>query len=453
MKKAETSGGFVVLLAAVLCFLPSMGWATTWAVNCDQGFHIQTMINNNAQPGDTVQVSGTCNENVTVTVKGLILDGSAGTIPPTRSATIIATDPSSPVVNVEAPGVTIQNFFSILGNDFPEGTAVKTAGVQVSNSASASILNNLIQDNGTHGVQVSESASALIEKNEIRGNSSCGVLVAVSASASIVLNNIHNNQGTGITVRDNSSAHIGFIYDSDKTPSGNTIQQNGGDGVDVLRASCARFTGNIITANTGNGILVDRVSQADISGNTIDSNYQNGISVSGNSGINLGAYAYKPESIFDDPNYTDTGKKNTGYAIVCANGGYVAGYLGSLAGSAKTPTSFASNCVNALISTNTVIGNWSVTSDTDSPSPMYLSSTVTFYSDTSGAYYDSSNALQLMDTGFWSLTGTKLTMGLVEGTLSGTIKFTDSDHVTYTFTDSGSATPKTKFTLILTRLP
>jgi hypothetical protein len=301
---------------------------------------------------------------------------------------------------------------------------------------------------------VSESASALIKNNHILGNSSAGILVAVSASASIVGNTIKSNQGTGITVRDNSSAHIGFIYDSDKTPAGNTIQQNGGDGVDVLRASCARFTGNTITGNTGNGVLVDRVSQADMSGNTMDSNEQNGISVSGNSGVNLGAYTYKPESIFDDPNYTDTGKQNTGYAIVCTNGGYVAGYLGSLAGKAKTPTSFASNCVNALISTNTVIGNWTVTSDTETPSPMYVGSTVTFYSDGSGAYYDISDVQQFIDpdTPFWTLKGTTLTMTLVAGEkLSGTIKFTDSDHVTYTFTDSSVG--KTKFTLILTRQP
>ena len=437
MKKARISGGFVVLLT-VLCFFPSMGWATTWPVNCDQGFSIQTMINNNAQPGDTVQVSGTCNENVTVTLKGLTLDGQG-------TALIYPTDPTSPVVSVQAPNVTIKNFASIGGG----GTA-GTIGVQLSNSSSASIISNYIQDSGTHGVQVSESASALIKNNHILSNSSAGVLAAVSASASIVGNTIKYNQGTGITVRDNSSAHIGFIYDSDKNPAPNFIQSNGGDGVDVLRASCARLTGNTITGNSGNGVLVDRVSQADISGNTIDSNHQNGISVSGNSGVNRGAYTYKPESIFDDPNYTDTGSKNTGYAIVCANGGYVAGYLGSLAGSAKTPTSFSTNCVNALISTNTVVGNWTVASyAATTDEPLLLGSTVTFYSDGTGAYVDSSSAPQSMD---WTLTGTKLTMNLDEGQLSGTIKWTDSDHATYTFTDSGYTTnPKTKFTLNLTR--
>jgi hypothetical protein len=452
MKKARISAGFVVLLA-VLCFFPSMGWAqTTWPVDCDVTT-ITAYINNNPliQPGDTLAISSICNDNVTVTIAGLILDGQT-------SASISAASTTLPVVTVAAPGVTIKRFSNIGGGNYAE-----MAGIQVSNSASAYIISNYIQDNGSHGVQVTDSASALIENNHILSNKSAGVLVASSASASIVSNYIQDNQGTGIIVRDNSSAHIGFIYDSDKTPSPNYILQNG-EGVDVIRASCARITGNTIAGNGGNGgIIVDRVSQADIAGNTIGSypgthttyGQLYGIYVSGNSGVNLGDF--KPESFFGDPNYTNTAYKNTQYAIVCTNGGYVAGYLGSLAGSAKTPTSFATNCVNALISTNTVIGNWTVASYTSTTDePIFLGSTVTFYSDGSGAYFDNTNTQQFVDadTPFWTIKGTTLTMMLVEGTLSGTIKFTDSDHVTYTFTDSGYATnPKTKFTLNLTRQP
>ena len=103
MKKAKITGGFVALLVAVFCFLPAMGGATTTHVDCgasDTTNILQTAINA-ANSGDTLEVEGTCTENVTVGKQNLTLDGSYGGTSPVAS--IIAPKTSSPAVKVTAP--------------------------------------------------------------------------------------------------------------------------------------------------------------------------------------------------------------------------------------------------------------------------------------------------------------------------------------------------------------
>jgi hypothetical protein len=174
--------------------------------------------------------------------------------------------------------------------------------------------------------------------------------------------------------------------------------------------------------------MVDRVSQADIAGNTIDGNTLNGIYVSGNSGANLGDYT--AGTIFDLPNYTDTGtkQKNHLYAIACDNGGYVAGYLGYLVGT-KGSTHFTSTCINSLTasSTYTIIGAWKVTGHTNVTNPP---SKITFHAGGAGTYV-TTKALPMS----WTLSEDQLTITDANNKkiFSGTITWSDANDITYTF--------------------
>ena len=266
-----------------------------------------------------------------------------------------------------------------------------------------------------------------------------------SASTTIINDTIQDNQGPGITVRDNSSAHIGFNKDSDTAASPNIIRSNGSHGVEVMRSSSARVVGNEITTNSGNGIFVDRLSQADIAGNSIDNNSLNGIYLDGNSGVNLGAY--DPGTIFDASNSTTTA--NLGHGIVCAAGGYAAGYWGSLTG-ASGVFSFDKTCVNAMISATSLVGVWTETGESGFSGP--YPTKVIFDSDGTGkaALSDSTTAEFA-----WVLSGNKLTLEILRSDATfdksaGTIAWSNTNNtVTFTFKDSGS--PSVTKTLKLNR--
>jgi parallel beta-helix repeat protein len=256
-------------------------------------------------PGDTLLVSGACNENVVIPeqVVNVILDGQG-------TATITAQDPTDPTVNARGNGITIRNFVSIAGGE---------TGILVTRGGAATIDSNIIQNAGNNGIVVNLNSSARIVNNTIQGNPQ-----------------------SGIVITDSSSARIGFLQTGDTAARPNVIQNNGENGVTIARSSHARIVGNTISGNGDNGVIVTRVAHADISSNTIDSNGGDGVFVFRNSGINLGEDT--GSGIFDSPNTTNV--NNAGFGIRCAINSYGDGRIGTLNG-ASGAVSFAPNCVNA----------------------------------------------------------------------------------------------------------
>jgi hypothetical protein len=256
-------------------------------------------------PGDTLLVSGACNENVVIPeqVVNVILDGQG-------TATITAPDPSDPTINVRGNGITIRNFVSIAGGE---------TGILVTRGGAATIDSNIIQKAGNNGIVVNLNSSARIVNNAIQGNPQ-----------------------SGIVITDSSSARIGFLQTGDTAARPNVIQNNGENGVTIARSSHARIVGNTISGNGDNGVIVTRVAHADISFNTIDSNGGDGVFVFRNAGVNLGEDT--GSGIFDSPNTTNA--NNVGFGIRCAINSYGDGRIGTLNG-ATGAVSFAPNCVNA----------------------------------------------------------------------------------------------------------
>jgi hypothetical protein len=355
----------IVLLACLPWLFPSGAAAETKRRTCDDrpGHTLQHFIDR-LNPGDTLIVSGTCNENVVIGEgrRNLTIEGRG-------TATINGSgNPNAPTVQIRGRGITIKGFTIIGGRHgvqlirggtgTVDGNLIKNAavhGVGVHNNSFALIVDNTIENNGFNGICVCEHSVADIgfrgdfatqsSPNVVRNNGSNGILVADASYAEIESNSVYGNISAGIAVDNSASAKIGFQSGVAGTfASANTIESNGNRGILVARSSSARIVENIIRNNTGDGIGVVRASHADIGANAIDGNTRDGIFVIHNSGVNLGNDTGSAPQ--DQPNNTIT--NNGRFGIACSINSSADGRLGTLNGTLG-PQSFDPICVNSLI--------------------------------------------------------------------------------------------------------
>ena len=265
--------------------------ATTYTVDCGAGEKIQDKVAV-AKPGDTIQVSGACSENVAIPseVVRITIDG--------QGKTVIQAPPKGDGFFIRGREITIKGFTITGGRD-----GIHLSGVAA--GASANIVENTIRNTGRHGIHLDHSSVGRIAGNTIEDVHTCGIDVAES-----------------------SVARVGYLL----RPLGhgpNTIRNSSEHGISVNRGSSARIVGNTIANNKGSGVLVTRNSQADIFGNSISGNAGDGITASHNAGVNLG----NEDRLFDlGPNRTDAGSKNAGFGISGSVCGYADGPAGTLAG-------------------------------------------------------------------------------------------------------------------------
>lgn len=290
--------------AASIWLLPSMGSAATVSVDCSSA-SLQAAIDK-ANPGDTILVSGTCNENLRIPEQfaKITLDGA-------KAAAVNGPDPNRHSIEVRGRGIIIKGF-TVTG--------------------------------GRSGIAVGWGGSALIDGNTIHNTGAHGVTLHHGSNASIINNVIQRNARIGIEVTENSSARIGILGPPDRAARPNTVQNNGQEGIHVFRSSTAFIVGNQINDNRRTGIRVDRASHAEIASNTINSNGEHGISVGKVSNVDLGSDT--GTGILNLPNTTNSA--NGGFAISCAGGGSVSGRLGALAGK-NGSKKFDGGCLDGLM--------------------------------------------------------------------------------------------------------
>jgi len=260
------------------------------------------------KPGDTLLVSGTCNENLVVgeALHDITLDG--------QGTAAISGDSSANAVTVTGNGITIRGFTISGGN--PQAVAV--------------------QDGGT----------AVLDGNTIQSAARNGIAVFRGSSANIVNNTIQNNGLAGIAIQQTATARIGWSGPPDNRVSApNTIQNNGAQGIQVYRGSSAQIFSNTIQNNASHGVFVDRNAQAEIAACLITGNGGDGIRGTRGAAVDTGTDATGATPQFDDD--TNTGS-NLGFGVRCAIGGFVDGRLGSLTG-VLGGSSFAEGCVNSLV--------------------------------------------------------------------------------------------------------
>jgi parallel beta-helix repeat protein len=304
----------IIVLQFLLFFLPSSGNAQADVTCTGSGTPLQAAIDA-AGTGDTITVTGPCNENVVIGPGKHVL-----TLQGINPATIDGPLDTSPTIRSLGREITITGFTITGGLD----------GIQVIRGGTATINGNIIEGTARFGVNVSGNSNATIINNTIQNNATLA------------------NPGGGIHVNENSSARIGVLLTSDTIASPNTIENNFGSGILVARSSTAMIVGNTISNNTEDGVRVVRSSQADISANTIDGNALNGILVSQNSGVNLGSDSGTLPA--DQPNKTTV--VNGIWGINASLGAYVDGRRGNLRGKKKNPANglsilFGSGSINS----------------------------------------------------------------------------------------------------------
>ena len=271
-------------------------------VDCDGGDVLQDVIDR-AGPETTINVQGTCTENITIHSwqHNLTIDGQS-------SSSIDAANDGQPVVRIRGREIIIKGFAS---------------GGSISG--------------GRNGIRI-EHASARIEGNVIEGNNLVGISVGESAYSEIMGNTIQNNGSNGIGVSGSSSTEIG-----DCGGQSNAILSNGGHGVAISQNSTAVVMGNQITDNADVGIFVVDGSMADTGSNVISGNID-GVDVRRGAVVRMGRQGLSGACI-ENPNSTVT--NNTGYGIQCSSQSVVDGELGSLNGVAGA-TSLDESCFSDL---------------------------------------------------------------------------------------------------------
>ena len=300
MDKILISTGTAALFAG-LCIAAN---AATLSVDCDAGNTIASVYAT-VKPGDTVLVSGTCREQVSIPpeITRVTFDGQKKT--------------------------TIQH----PGGSSPSPHAFYNRGKEI-------IIKNFTVTGGQDGIHLSGPASAVIDGNLVTKNSGRGIHIDKGSIARILNTTVEQSGGIGIDITGASYAYIGLFIPRVPALAPNTIRNNGGPGINIERTSGAWIVGNTISNNKQSGIEVHRNAQADVIANTIDGNGGDAITVSYNGGVNFDSEPRK-----DGPNKTT--QPNAGAGIKCLIGGYVDGPMGTLAG-AKGAKDFDKSCVDRV---------------------------------------------------------------------------------------------------------
>ena len=226
---------------------------TTHTVDCSSGTIAAAM--SQAQPGDTIMISGTCNEAVVVDKDGITLDGGG-------SAVIDGMNDDTAVIlirgqqGVTIKGLTVQN--GLNGIKIVESAAARLQDVTVQNSRLKT------GHDSAQGIVVSGSASAVMMGN-IAANDNDGIGIGAWNSSSIfVVGNIvvdgiqfpraslqaNNNDAFGIEIGRGSSLHAAS---GDSTPAVIQANNNGGIGINVAHAASVQFGGGADVEANDNG--------------------------------------------------------------------------------------------------------------------------------------------------------------------------------------------------------
>lgn len=204
-------------------------------VDCSRGETISdALANASAAVPLFIKVVGVCNEQVTINVDNITVDGDG-----TAVIDGIGILNTRPLIRVHGNNVLIR------------GLTIRNSpwhGIQVRRSGSALIRNNIVMDNARHGVVVAGSSFAQIgasgnnhipagspgsEGNIIQGNGEHGVRV-LAASASVFHNEIFANTIAGISLLGGAVADV----------AGNVIIGNG-SGLDLTLNASVRLSDHV----------------------------------------------------------------------------------------------------------------------------------------------------------------------------------------------------------------
>jgi hypothetical protein len=281
---------YLLVLLWTLAGFPSVVHAGTLHVNCDgtRGLtRIQNAINilqrGGSEGPNTILVSGSCKENVTIqNMDNLTLTAENGAS---------VTDPSNGNLDV----------------------------IDIFDSRRVSI-NSFTINGGANGVVCADASLCRFSGNTVQGSPGYGVIVT-SSQASLNGDTLRNNAGRGLSIINGGEvadaiaitvqgSFDGIVLNTRGTLTllNSTVQGNQNRGILATTSSTVRLLGSTVTANGGDGVRLQQSSQARLDSfagvNVITSN--------GGAGVNVGDLSFA----FFDANSNVTG--NVGRTdVVC----------------------------------------------------------------------------------------------------------------------------------------
>jgi len=274
-------------------------------VKCDQGQTLAEALQQ-AKPGDTLQVTGTCQERVTITTDRLtldggghaVLDGSGGSPTEFFEAVVIIDG----VQGVTLIGFTIQNgpSIGILGVGGAAFVIRDTttqnngaAGIFLNNNALAELIDVEVKDSGGIGIPVQNNSTAVL-KGHVSSTGSGSIGIAVQSGSTLEIRGASveasHNGGGGVDIVDSQAIIFGYPESQGSTL---TAHNNGAEGIFVATGSLSFFggpfagTGSLATIsasnNGGSGIAIGLdgavVSPFAAAKFIIENNQRNGLEV------------------------------------------------------------------------------------------------------------------------------------------------------------------------------
>ncbi|MFQ5962149.1 MAG: right-handed parallel beta-helix repeat-containing protein [Candidatus Methylomirabilales bacterium] len=288
---------FPIIVSLAVVFAVAMTVQANGAVeevDCNDGDTITETLED-ADPGDTIRVTGICQETVTITTDRLTLDGQG-------SAIIDGSGGSQDVVTIDgARGVTLTGLTIQNGRE----------GILGINAATFTVDNTTVQGNSSHGIELVRASATLTNINSSQ-NGRAGVLIARNSLIALTNSTLHNNL-TGLVVFSNSTARLfGTNVMSDNLTQGSTVGLGG-----------AVFSiGSTILANDNGaeGLFLLQDGNIQLIGGTLEAsrNGTDGINLLQNSSIILGIQAFGvPGTVVTSDNVRN--------GIIAASGSDVAG--------------------------------------------------------------------------------------------------------------------------------
>ena len=224
----------VALLVLVVCGTQAWGkkddpQGNVKQVNCSKGQTITRALEESDGNPITIQVKGTCDDNVEIVRDDvtLIADPSGGTID--------GPDPNKNTIGVKAARTVIDGLTVTGGR----------SGISVTGSGGATIRNCTVRNTGRNGIVFYQGGRGTVDQCMVQNNLGHGIYIE-AASATVINSTISSND-VGIDLGQGGNARIGITDIGEY--AGNTISDNYGSGIFIYGGGSAYIGGNTINRN------------------------------------------------------------------------------------------------------------------------------------------------------------------------------------------------------------
>ena len=190
-----------------------------------------------AQPGDAIEIAGTCHETVVVDKDGITLRGGG-------SAVIDAGGTGHVITVIGHQNVTIKGLSARDG----------TSGIDIANNSYVNLIDVSITNNEGSGIVVSSNSSVFVTGCLIEGNGREGIEVIRNSTLFIRDTVVRSNDSNGIRVANNS------YVESDSGPA-ISITSNRRNGILLFDGASANLPAAFITGNWNNDAVVSFMSR------------------------------------------------------------------------------------------------------------------------------------------------------------------------------------------------